>query len=198
MLTRIVVSGLFAGFAAGVIAALLQALLCSRAASCQLYESGVLVHFGADAIPATEDVGGIDPARDALSIVLTALVYTGYAMILIGAMALVASRGWVTDITARSGIIWGAAGFVTFHFAPAISLPPNFPVLPRQTWRIVRLWWLGTVLATAIAMMLIAFGRNWAAWGGAIVLLLAPHVIGAPCPRPFPAPCHPNGRSPGR
>lgn len=193
MLTRIVVSGLFAGFAAGVIAALLQlAFVQPVLLHAELYESGVLVHFGAEAVPALQDVGGIAPVRDALSLLFTALVYTGYAMILIGAMALAASRGWVTDITARSGIIWGAAGFVTFHFAPAISLPPELPGVAAADLVGRQAWWLGTVLATAVAMMLIAFGRNWAAWGGAIVLLLAPHVIGAPQPETFAGPVPPE------
>ena len=37
-------------------------------------------------------------------------------------------------------------------------------------------------------MWLIAFGGNWAAWGVAIVLLLVPHVIGAPEPDVFTGP----------
>jgi predicted cobalt transporter CbtA len=35
---------------------------------------------------------------------------------------------------------------------------------------------------------LIAFGRNWMAWGAATILLLAPHVIGAPEPEAFTGP----------
>ena len=50
------------------------------------------------------------------------------------------------------------------------------PVEPRQVW------WFGTAAATGIGLWLIAFGRNWAMWGAAIILIAAPHIIGAPLP----------------
>jgi predicted cobalt transporter CbtA len=40
----------------------------------------------------------------------------------------------------------------------------------------------------AVALWLTAFGRGWVAWGAAIALLLAPHVVGAPEPDAFTGP----------
>ncbi len=42
-----------------------------------------------------------------------------------------------------------------------------------------------TVAAAVIALALIAFGKSWAAWGVAVILLMAPHLIGAPEPATF-------------
>jgi len=50
------------------------------------------------------------------------------------------------------------------------------------------MWWFPTVAATAVALWLIGFAKSWTAWGGAIILLLAPHIIGAPEPAVFTAP----------
>jgi predicted cobalt transporter CbtA len=44
------------------------------------------------------------------------------------------------------------------------------------------------VIASAAALWLIAFGGNWLVWGAAVVLLLAPHMIGAPEPEVFTGP----------
>ena len=96
MFARILVSGLFAGFAAGLIAALLQlAFVQPILLHAELYESGQLTHFGGAKAGATAiAAGGIDLVRDGLSVLFTTLIYTGYALILVAAMALAeASRG---------------------------------------------------------------------------------------------------------
>jgi len=192
MISKVLTSALFAGFAAGLIAAVLQLVFVQPVLlHAELYEGGELVHFGAEAVPAAQDVSGIDPVRDGLSVLFTALVYTGYAMILVGAMALASERAQAI-ITPRTGIIWGLAGFVTFHFAPAVSLPPELPGVAAADVAARQIWWFATVAASGIAMALLAFGRGWAAWAVAIVLLLAPHVIGAPQPESFAGPVPPE------
>ncbi|PCH67777.1 MAG: cobalt transporter [Rhodobacteraceae bacterium] len=194
MFSRILTSALFAGAAAGLIAALLQLVFVQPVLlHAELYESGQLIHFGGaggQAVSAAQDVSGFQPVRDGLSILFNMLTYTGFAFMLVGAMLLAERRGH--QITTRSGLLWGLAGFVTFLFAPGFSLPPEVPgvaaadVAPRQVW------WVGTVIATAIAMWLIAYGRNWAAWGAAIVLLALPQLIGAPEPASYAGPVPPE------
>ncbi len=187
MFTRIVTSALFAGAAAGLIAALLQLYFVQPVLlHAELYESGTLVHFGGDAVSAHQDVGGIDLLRDGLSVLFTMLVYTGYALILIAAMAFAENRGHV--VTARNGIIWGIAGFVIVHFAPGFTLAPEVPGVAAADVYERQIWWFATVATAALAVWLIAFGRNWLAWAAAVVLLLAPHVIGAPEPDQFTGP----------
>ena len=182
MFTRLLTSALFAGAAAGLIAALLQLYFVQPVLlHAELYEGGDLVHFGSEsANSAHPELPGFDAVRDGLSIIFTMLIYSGYAMVLVALMALAQTRGAV--INARTGLIWGIAGFVAIHFAPGFTLAPEVPGVAAADVFVRQIWWYATVIAAAIAMWLIAFGGNWAAWGVAIVLLLVPHVIGAPEP----------------
>ncbi|MGI9352582.1 MAG: CbtA family protein [Rhizobiaceae bacterium] len=187
MFTRIVVSALFAGAAAGLITSLLQLIFVQPVLlHAELYESGELVHFGGQAVSAIQDVGGFDLMRDGLSIVFTMAVYTGYAFVLLAAVALAEERGHV--MTARNGIIWGIAGFVAFHLAPGFSLAPEVPGAAAAHVYARQLWWFPTVAAAAIALWLIAFSGNRIAWAFAVVLLIAPHLIGSPEPDTFTGP----------
>lgn len=181
MLSKLLTSALFAGAAAGLIAGLLQLLFVQPVLlHAELYESGELVHFGSIASSAHPDLPGFDAVRDLLSIVFSMLTYTGYAMMLVALMLIAEERG--AHVTARTGIIWGIAGFVAAHFAPGFSLAPELPGSAAADIGARQVWWFATVISAGIAMWLIAFGRNWAMWGSAVILLAAPHVIGAPMP----------------
>ncbi len=188
MFTRLLTSALFAGAVAGLIAALLQLYFVQPVLlHAELYEGGDLIHFGASStVPAIQDVGGIDVVRDGLSVIFTMLIYSAYAMVLVSLMSVAETRG--ATINGRTGLIWGAAGFVALHFAPGFSLAPEVPGVAAADVGLRQIWWFATAGAAAIAMWLIAFGRNWMAWGAAVVLLLAPHVYGAPEPDVFTGP----------
>lgn len=109
--------------------------------------------------------------------------YTGYALILVALMLIAQERG--ADVTARSGIICGVAGFIAAHFAPAFSLAPEVPGAATADIGSRQIWWSITVVASGIGMWLIAFGRNWMIWGISVILFTAPHIIGAPQPDAF-------------
>ncbi len=187
MIQRFVISALFAGALAGLIAGILQLIFVQPVLlHAELYEGGDLVHFGADPVSAHPDLPGFDPVRDGLSLVFTMLTYTGYALMMIAAMSLAEDRG--AQIDARTGILWGIAGFVAFHFAPGLTLAPEVPGVAAADVAARQVWWFATVAAAAVAMWLIGFGKGWAAWGVAVILLMAPHVIGAPEPDTFTGP----------
>lgn len=191
MFTRIVASAVFAGAAAGLIAALLQLVFVQPVLlHAELYESGQLIHFGADPVSAIQDLGDFELMRNGLSILFTMLTYTGYALVIVALMSIAADRGAVID--GRTGLIWGLAGFVAAHLAPAFSLPPEVPGVASADVDVRQIWWFATVAATAVAMWLIGFGKSWTAWGAAAVLLLAPHLIGAPEPFEFSGPVPPE------
>ncbi len=178
---------MFAGPAAGLIAALLQlAFVQPVLLHAELYESGALVHRGAAAVSAHQEVGGFDPMRDGLSVLFTMLAYTGYALLMVAAMSAAEARG--AAVNARTGLVWGLAGFVVVHFAPGFSLAPEVPGVAAADVFERQVWWFATVAAAAVALWLIAFGRGWTAWGPAVLLLLAPHLIGAPEPDAFTGP----------
>jgi cobalt transporter subunit CbtA len=181
---KILVSALFAGALAGLMAGLLQLMFVQPVLlHAELYEGGDLVHFGGTLVSASPDLPGFDPLRDGLSLVFTMLTYTGYALLLVAAMSFADDRGFGVD--ARTGIIWGVAGFVAFHLAPGISLAPEVPGVSAADIGARQVWWFATVIAAVVALGLIAFGKGWAAWGVAIILLMAPHLVGAPEPATF-------------
>ncbi|WIY25630.1 CbtA family protein [Parasedimentitalea psychrophila] len=187
MFSRILTSALFAGAAAGLIAALLQLVFVQPVLlHAELYESGELVHFGAESVSAHPTLPGFDAMRDGLSIVFTMLTYTGYALVMVALMSIAEERG--AKINARVGIIWGLAGFITFHFAPGLTLAPEVPGVAAADVGDRQLWWTATVATAGIAMWLIAFGGNKISYAIAAVLLLAPHLIGAPEPDSFSGP----------
>lgn len=187
MFTRLLTSALFAGAAAGLIVAVLQFVFVQPVLlHAELYESGQLVHFGADPVSAVQNLGGFDAVRDGLSVVFTMLIYTGYALVLVAVMSLAEERGFTID--GRTGVLWGVAGFVAFHLAPGFSLAPEVPGVAAADVGERQIWWWATALSAAVAMGLLAFGHGWMMWGVAAVLLLAPHIIGAPEPDSFTGP----------
>jgi cobalt transporter subunit CbtA len=191
MFARLAVSALIAGFGAGLVAALLQYVFVQPILlHSELFETGALIHFGADSTASSVPRGDFDISRQALNVIFAALVYTGYALILLAGMVLAEQQGHV--VTPKTGLIWGLCGFLTFQLAPAFGLPPDMPglnaaeVAPRQ------IWWFATAGATGLGLWFIAFGKNWTMWGIAIVLLAAPHVIGAPTPDTYAGPAPPE------
>lgn len=191
MFSRIVTSGLIAGAAAGLIAALLQLWFVQPVLlHAELYESGQLTHFGAETVSAHQNLGPFEWSRNMLSVLFTMMVYAGYGLMLVALMAVTEVQG--NTVSARQGLLWGLAGFVTMQLAPAFGLAPEVPGVAAADVQLRAIWWLGTAVATGLALWLIVFGKGWAAWGAAIILIIAPHLIGAPQPDSYAGPVPPE------
>jgi cobalt transporter subunit CbtA len=107
----------------------------------------------------------------------------GFALLLVAVSELFGGiRDW------RQGLFWGLAGFATFTLAPGLGLPPELPAMPAAELGARQLWWLGTAASTAIALGLLFYGRSVVATVAAIVLLVMPHLIGAPQPVSYESP----------
>ena len=182
MLRQILTSAVFAGVAAGVLAALLQLwLVVPLIMEAELYESGGRVHFASDG--STQSERGApsvwdEPLRHIYTIGFSAVTFTAYAFFMVAGFALAARAGY--EISARRGLVWGLCGAVIVVIAPAIGMPPELPgaigaeVGPRQVW------YLATVACTLIGVVAIAFGpTGFVALIGA-ALIAVPHLIGAP------------------
>ena len=115
--------------------------------------------------------------RTGFTIAADILAALGFAFVLSAASVL---GGF--EVTARNGVIWGFAGFAVFQLAPTLGLPPELPGMPAADVVARQIWWWGTAIATATAIYGMAKFRNAPALAIGIVLLLAPHIIGAPQP----------------
>jgi cobalt transporter subunit CbtA len=120
-----------------------------------------------------EPAGGFE--RNVYSVAANILTSIGYALVLTGFIAL---RG--KPITWREGLLWGMAGFICVMLAPMPGLPPELPGTPSAPVGERQIWWIATVAATAAALGLLAFQRKPWATVLAIVLIAAPHLVGAP------------------
>lgn len=112
-----------------------------------------------------------------LSSILTGF---GFGLMLLAAMLLGAKR-----IDAETGLQWGLGAFAAVALAPALGLPPELPgsaaadLVSRQTW------WIGTAVATALGLWLVIARREPLLKGAGLLIIVAPHLIGAPHPHEY-------------
>lgn len=203
MLQRIFASALGAGVAVGLIVATLQHVtLVPLILQAELYEDGKLtVQHKHSAVPPT-DIGTQvvtalpaviaraqahdghaaaaagdenSPWRAVFTFIATTATGVGFALLLVGAYA-VSGR----PVDAREGLLWGLAGFAGFALAPAFGLPPELPGSVAAELTARQIWWIATMAATLAGIGLLVFVRRPWTIALAIVLFVAPHLIGAP------------------
>jgi len=206
MLRRILFTALIAGFITGIGISVLQEFTTTPIIlHAEEFEDGGSAggdKHGQIAVPATvilvhgdEKHGDEDDAwapaegleRTLFTTLANVLGGIGFALILVACLAL-AGR----PVTGRIGVLWGMAGFAIFVLAPALSLPPEVPgamaadLAGRQTW------WFLCVAATASGLWLLMFqpGIAWIAAG--LLLMAAPHILGAPQPERIGGPVPPE------
>ncbi|MGX9352000.1 CbtA family protein [Shimia sp. W99] len=183
MTKNLLSSAVFAGLIAGLIAALLQfVFVIPLLLEGELYESGARVHFLVDGMTQSEKGApglGNEWGRHLMTVAFNVVTYTGYGLLLVAAMGFARERTGL-QITVQNGLIWGLCGFIAVQLAPAMGLPPELPGTPAAEVAPRQVWWIGTILATAIGLALIAFGRGVLVHAVALLLILMPHLFGAP------------------
>jgi cobalt transporter subunit CbtA len=110
------------------------------------------------------------------SAVSNTVLATGFALLLVSAMSRQGKTGW------RAGLLWGTAGYAVFFVAPSLGLPPELPGTESAPLRDRTLWWVGTVILSAAGLWLVAFSTKSTIRILGLILLAAPHAIGAPQP----------------
>lgn len=112
--------------------------------------------------------------RIAFSLLSNLITAIGFGLVLAGAMAL--SR---RELDWRKGVVWGLAGYVAVHLAPAFSLPPELPGMASESDLVARQTWaMSTTGLTILGIALISYAKNWALKAGGVVAIVLPHVIG--------------------
>jgi cobalt transporter subunit CbtA len=185
MIGRIFYPGLIAGVIAGLfLFAAQQIQLVPLIVEAEAYESAAPAHVHGDAAGAAHP-GAAHEVREwapgdgierALFTGLASLLSAiGFALVLAGCFAFRRRR-----ISWREGVVWGLAGYVAFQLAPAFGLSPELPTMAGDNMLDRQIWWIGTVAATAAGLAAVAFARApWLKVAG-LVLIAAPHLVGAP------------------
>ena len=121
--------------------------------------------------------------RFAFSVLANIVTGIGFALVLVAVSEFAGGIGnW------RQGVFWGLAGFAAFTLAPGLGLPPELPAMPAADLTERQIWWWATVVATAAGLGLIAFRKSLPLAILAVVLIVAPHIVGAPQPDSFETP----------
>jgi cobalt transporter subunit CbtA len=184
VLNRVLTIALIAGLVAGLAASALQLLWTTPLIiEAERYEQAAV------AAPSTHDHGSHDhdhdggawaPAdglqRTAFTVLTHVLIATGFGLLLTGLFVL---RGRETLVT---GLLWGVAGFIAFHGAPALGLPPELPGTEAASLTARQLWWLATVLCTGGGLALLVFAPKPVLRIAAPIIVVLPHLYGAPQP----------------
>ncbi len=196
MILRLLSAALAAGFLAAIVATGLELALTSPLiVAAERYETPapgqaaqappralpiVLAHAGHDHAP-PEAAPEWQPApgfqRMAFTGLATLVGGVGWALIL-GAVLLACGR----EPTLQTGVAFALAGFASVALAPALGLPPELPGQEAAPLLTRQVWWIMTAAATGMGLYLIAVRRSLIAILGGLVLIVAPHVVGAPPP----------------
>lgn len=103
------------------------------------------------------------------------VVALGFALLLGAATFL---RG--TKLDWRFGLLWGLAGYVVFFLAPALGMTPELPASHSGALEQRQLWWFMTVTCTGSGLSLLFFVPQAIVRILGVVLIVTPHVVGAP------------------
>lgn len=194
MLIRYLLATLAAGLLAGLLVTPVMYLkTVPLIIEAETYEDagGGHSHGEAEAAPHDHDTAATDEEEGAElpfgrlgnTLLANLVAGAGFALLL-GGVALLAGR----RITVRNGIYWGVAGFFAVAFLPAIGLSPELPAMPAADLATRQLWWLVTVLFSGMGLYLIVLRSEiWAKIAG-LVLIIAPHLYGAPHPHDISSP----------
>ena len=181
MIHRVLTVGLLAGLLAGLLVATLQHFVTTPL----ILQGEVYEAQQTAAAPADEhEMAGMDdwkPAdgiqRTAFTSVATIATAAGFALILLAGM--LASGD---EITVKTAFGWAVAAFVATGLAPSLGLAPELPGSAAGPLLARQLWWVGTAIATGLALWLFLRSTTVLPKVVAVALLAAPHLIGAPQP----------------
>jgi cobalt transporter subunit CbtA len=200
MITRVLSTGLLAGLVAGLAIATLQTFTTTPLIlEAEVYERAVekaaaasppmgasearviLAHapgegHGTAAEGAAEEWEPEDGLeRTVYASIATIATAIGFAFLLIAGMLACGDT-----IDERRALAWAGAAFLAMGLAPAAGLAPELPGMPAADLVARQSWWFLTASLTGLSLWL--FLRSGNAWlrAGALLLLLAPHILGAP------------------
>ena len=99
----------------------------------------------------------------------------GFALVMMAVSLLLGQ-----PVTLATGALWGAAAWLAFQLMPAMGLPPELPGFPAADLFQRQMWWVGTVVASVVALYLMILRKEPLMKAIGVVLLIVPHFIGAP------------------
>jgi len=113
--------------------------------------------------------------RTAYTFLSNVLLGIGFSMVLTAAIM---TAGM--ELTLKTGVIWGLAGFGVFTIAPAMGLPPEMPGMIAADIYDRIIWWGASVICAGIGLAVLVFKEPIAFKVLGLGVIALPHIIGAP------------------
>ncbi|NQV98936.1 MAG: CbtA family protein [Rhodospirillales bacterium] len=194
MLKNIFIVALLAGFVSGVGISLVQEVTTTplilqaetheqaEAPKASLHLAGFVQVHGTEADGHDQSTAGEwGPAngleRFAYTTLANIVVGVGFALLLVASYVIYGGQ-----MSGRLGVIWGMAGYAIFVLLPSLGLSPEAPGSLAAELTARQGWWLAAAGATALGLWLMVFCDGWLLRIAGIIVLAAPHILGAPHP----------------
>jgi cobalt transporter subunit CbtA len=188
---RLFLCALLAGLCAGLVYSAVQRWqVVPLIAAAEVFESATAPaaapahdHHPPGTAAHTHDAAAWEPQdgieRVFWTVVANVLGATGFALLLTPALAWWDRQRGGAAASWRSGLLWGAAGWLCLFVWPSIGMRPELPGEAAAALHLRQSWWLLAVVCAAGGLALLAFAKGHWRWLG-LPLLLLPFVIGAP------------------
>lgn len=123
--------------------------------------------------------------RHVWTVIANVLTAIGFGLVLVAAITIWEYLRGHPLASARTGLVWGAAGWICVFGLPTLGLPPELPGSVAAPLGDRQTWWLLTAASGAAGLALLAFVRGPLRWLGLAVIALpfavgAPHLAGGP------------------
>ncbi|MEA3533240.1 CbtA family protein [Rhizobium sp. CC-YZS058] len=134
---------------------------------------------------AEEEAGGTLFGLDRFSGTLLAnlVAGAGFGLLMAGVSVVIGH-----PLTAANGLIWGSLGWLAVHLLPSLGLPPELPGFPAADLTARQIWWIATVFISAVGLGMLALRRESGLQVGGLLLIVLPHLWGAPQPSDIASP----------
>jgi len=184
---RVFFCALAVGLCAGLFQSAVQRLqVIPIIAAAEVFEAGQPAPPSHDHAPGTpthtHDEDAWEPQagfeRIFWTVIANLLVSAGFALVLVPALALWDSTR-LPGLSIRTGLVWGALGWVCVHVWPALGLLPELPGEASAPLAARQAWWVFAVACAITGVAVPCLVRSPWRWLG-LVLLPLPFIIGAP------------------
>lgn len=183
MFRNLVFSAVIAGVLAGLLLSAVQRLqvvpIIFEAESYEVAEEHGVVAADGHSHSHDEEAGWA-PAdgkeRTNYTILANILAGIGFSLLLAAAITFNNRSGL------KNGLLWGLGGYAAFFVSPSLGLLPEIPGTVAADLAARQVWWFATVAATIAGLGLLVFSKNLLMRGVGVILLVVPHLVGAPVP----------------
>jgi cobalt transporter subunit CbtA len=108
------------------------------------------------------------------------LVGVAFSILLISIMALHNLKSSKPPLNWKTGALWGLGLMLSIFAAPSLlGIHPEIPGTVAAQLEHRQIWWVASSIATAAGLLIIYYGANAFKLGG-VVLIVLPHLMGAP------------------